>query len=285
MIDLLYALFLEPLTFDFMLRALFTLLPLSLIYGFLSCFLVLRGWALMGDALSHAVLPGIALAYIFSVPLTLGALGSALLCSLTINQVKNHTRLREDTVMAIIFSIFFGAGLVLITIIPSDLHLMHILFGNILGVLNTDLYEIYFISVLVFIALIIKHKDLMLLCFDPAYLKSCGFSERFLEILFLFALSLSIIAGLKAAGIILVIGLLIMPGAIGFLSSKNFKSMLLIALTVSLFTSYLGLILSFHTDSATAPLIITLQFIFLIFVLGAQKIIFYRSLKQDMAHT
>lgn len=213
----------------------------------------------MGDAVSHAVLPGLALAFVAGIPLSMGAFIAGFFCALATGYLKEHSRIKEDAVMGIVFSGMFAFGLVLITRIETDVHLLHVLFGNVLGISRSDLVSAGSIAALCSLIMLVKRRDLMLYCFDPAYASVIGLPVRMLHFGLLALLALTIVSSLKAAGIILVIAMLIAPGAIGFLLSKSFDHMLLIALGASVFSCITGTILSFHIDAATAPLIVVIQ--------------------------
>ena len=252
-------LLLEPLSFAFMQRALAMSVTVGFICAVFSCFLVLKGWSLMGDAVSHAVLPGLGLAYLLNLPLALGAFGAGLLCSVAIGYIKDNSRIKEDAVMGIVFSGMFAVGLVLVAKIPSDVHLLHVLFGNVLGVNNYDLLESAAIATLAGAAMLIKRKDMLLYCFDPVQAQVAGLPVRKLHFALLILLALTIVSALKAVGIILVIAMLVAPGAIGFLLSNTFDRMLLIAILSAVLSCFAGTLLSFHFDTATAPLIVLLM--------------------------
>ena len=249
----------EPLAHEFMQRALLMSLLIAIVCSIFSCFLVLKGWSLMGDAVSHAVLPGLALAFVAGIPLSMGAFIAGFFCALATGYLKEHSRIKEDAVMGIVFSGMFAFGLVLITRIETDVHLLHVLFGNVLGISRSDLVSAGSIAALCSLIMLVKRRDLMLYCFDPAYASVIGLPVRMLHFGLLALLALTIVSSLKAAGIILVIAMLIAPGAIGFLLSKSFDHMLLIALGASVFSCITGTILSFHIDAATAPLIVVIQ--------------------------
>ncbi|MFQ6551400.1 metal ABC transporter permease [Aestuariibius insulae] len=225
----------------------------------LSCFLVLRGWSLMGDAVSHAVLPGIVLAYIAGIPLLIGAFAAGMTCALATGYLSEQSRVKEDTVMGVVFSGMFGLGLVLYTQIETDLHLDHILFGNLLGVSPADLWTSGIVALIVTTALIVLRKDLLLNAFDPAQARALGLRTRWLHYGLLALLSLTIVATLAAVGLILTIGLLIAPGATAFLLTRRFDAMLIVATALTLVSSLLGVYLSFWLDSAPAPTIILLM--------------------------
>lgn len=213
----------------------------------------------MGDAVSHAILPGLALAYIIGFPIAIGAFIGGLFCALATGYIKDHSRVKEDAVMGIVFSGMFALGLVMLTKIETDVHLLHILFGNVLGITQKDLIEAGFIATLCSVIMLVKRKDFALYCFDPAHAHVIGLPIKILHFGMLILLSLTIVSALKAAGIILVIAMLIAPGAIGFLLSHSFDKMLLIAVSVSVFACATGTILSFHLDTATAPFIVLIQ--------------------------
>lgn len=257
--DSLFAFIAEPLAHEFMQRALLMSLLIAVVCSIFSCFLVLKGWSLMGDAVSHAVLPGLALAFVAGIPLGIGAFAAGLFCALATGYLKEHSRVKEDAVMGIVFSGMFAFGLVLLTRIETDVHLMHVLFGNVLGISKADLASAGSVAVLCSLIMLIKRKDFMLYCFDPAYAGAIGLPVNILHFGLLVLLALTIVSSLKAAGIILVIAMLIAPGAIGFVLSRSFDRMLLIALGASVFSCIAGTILSFHIDAATAPLIVVIQ--------------------------
>jgi len=173
-----YDWFAGPLAYPFMQRALIVALLVGAVCAVLSCYLVLRGWSLMGDAISHAVLPGIVVAYVLGLPLAVGAFGAGLSCALATGYLKENSRVREDTVMGIVFSGMFGLGLVLFTKIESDQHLTHILFGDVLGVTLRDLAETAAVAGVTILVLLLKRRDFLLYCFDPNHARSIGLPVR-----------------------------------------------------------------------------------------------------------
>ncbi|MCB1783570.1 MAG: metal ABC transporter permease [Alphaproteobacteria bacterium] len=250
---------LEPLSHEFMQRALAVSLLIGVVCAIFSCFLVLKGWSLMGDAVSHAVLPGLAVAYVAGVPLLVGAFCAGLFCALATGFLKENSRVKEDAVMGIVFSGMFAFGLVLLTKIHTDVHLMHVLFGDVLGVSRADLLETAVIAGFCSLVMLAKRRDLMLYCFDPAHASVVGLPVRVLHFGLLVLLALTVVAALKAAGIILVIAMLVAPGAIGFLVARSFDRMLIVAVSASVFSCLAGTVLSYHLDAATAPLIVVIQ--------------------------
>jgi manganese/iron transport system permease protein len=225
----------------------------------LSCYLVLKGWSLMGDAISHAVLPGIVLAFVLGLPLSVGAFAAGLTCATLTGYLKEHSRLREDTVMGIVFSGMFGLGLVLFTKVETEQHLNHILFGNLLGVTNSELIEAVIISVGVLLTVLVLRRDLLVYCFDQQHARAIGLPVRGLHYGLLALLSLAIVASLKVVGIILVVAMLVAPGATAYLLTNRFDRMLLIALAVAIGSGVAGTLISFHIDGATGPTIVLIQ--------------------------
>ncbi|MBR9651698.1 metal ABC transporter permease [Thalassovita aquimarina] len=245
-----------PLQFPFMQNAFWIAAMVAVPTALLSCFLVLKGWALMGDAISHAVLPGIVLAYIAGIPLIVGAFGAGMVCALSTGYLSENSRVKQDTVMGVVFSGMFGIGIILYTSIETNAHLDHILFGNMLGVGPGDLWTAGIISLVVAVLLLVNWKALMLHAFDPAQAQVSGLRVGLLHYGLLTMLSLTIVATLTATGLILAIGLLIAPGAIAFLTVRRFGAMMAVAVAVCMAAMLGGTYLSFFIDSAPAPTII-----------------------------
>lgn len=269
--------FLLPLNYDFMQRALIVAILIGTVCALLSCYLVLKGWALMGDAISHAVFPGIVLANILGLPLAIGAFISGLGCAFLTGYLKSHSPIKEDAVMAIVFSGLFGLGLVIFTKIDTDQHLSHILFGDMLGVSWDDLLQVAIIALPTIGVVLIKRKDLLLFCFDPTYAQGIGQSVLFLHYGLLTCLALTVVVSIKAVGIILVIGMLVTPGAIGFLISRNFSMMLGVAVSTAVLSCVLGTLSSFFIDAASGPTIICIQAIFFCLALMINRWRIYRG--------
>lgn len=264
--------FAEPLSFPFMQYALLTALAVSVVCGILSCYLVLKGWSLMGDAISHAVLPGIIIAFVTGIPLVVGAFVSGLACAVGVGYLKNNSRLKEDTVMGIVFSGMFAFGLVLFTKVETDQHLTHILFGNILGVSYEELIRTLIVCALVFAAVMLKKRDLMLYCFDPVQARIVGLPPQVLHYGLLILLALTIISAIQVAGVVLVIAMLISPGITAALLTRRFDRMMIIVVACSVITGLAGTILSYHLDAATGPVIILLQAALFLCALGFSKL-------------
>ena len=248
-----------PFQFPFMVQAMVISVLVAIPTALLWCFLVLKGWSLMGDAISHAVLPGVVLAYMVGLPLGVGAFIAGMVCALSVGFLKENSRIKEDTVMGVVFAGLFGLGIVLYTAITTDVHLDHILFGNMLGVDRGDVTLALVIALVVVAAVAAKWRDLMLFIFDPQQAGAIGLNTRALHYGLLVMISLTIVSALQAVGIVLVIALLIAPGAIAFLITRRFGVMLLVAVGVSVGCSLLGVYLSFFIDSAPAPTIVLLM--------------------------
>ena len=262
---------LQPFQFDFMVQAFAVGAVIAAVSAVLSCFLVLRGWSLMGDAISHAVLPGIVLAYIAGIPLAIGAFGSGLFCAAATGWIKTNSRIKEDTVMGVVFTGMFAIGLVIFSKTPSDLHLDHILFGNILGITTAQIVETVVISTVVFGAVLMLRRDLMLVCFDPSHARALGRPVKALNYLLLVLLSLAIVAAMKAAGLILVVAMLITPGATALLLTRRFDRMLAVAVVIAVGSSTTGIYISFFIDGSSAACIVLVQalvFVATLFVRG-----------------
>ena len=267
-----YQWFTEPFAYPFMQNALITALLVSVICAMLSCYLVLKGWSLMGDAISHAVLPGIVVAFWLGLPLSIGAFVAGLTCSIGVGYLKENSRIKEDTAMGIVFSGMFALGIVLFTKIETDQHLTHILFGNLLGVSNAEMLQTLVISAVVFFVIFLRRKDFLLYCFDATQAKIVGLSPRLLHYSLLILLALTIVSAMQVVGVILVVAMLISPGITAFILSKRFDYMIAIALATSISTSLFGTIISYHIDGATGPCIILLQAVVFLTALFYSKI-------------
>lgn len=251
--------FLEPLQFAFMQNALLTALIVSTICALLSCYLVLKGWSLMGDAISHAVLPGIVLAYLAGIPLAIGAFLSGIFCAFSVGYLKENSRIKEDTAMGIVFSGMFAIGLVMFTKIQTDQHLTHILFGNVLGVSTIELIQTAVISTIVFLVILFKRRDLLLYCFDASHARVAGLSPKVLHYSLLILTALTIVSTMQVVGVILVVAMLIAPGITALTLTKSFDNMLWVAVITSVISSLMGVVLSYHFDASTGACIILLQ--------------------------
>ncbi|MBY3073221.1 metal ABC transporter permease [Rhizobium laguerreae] len=247
---------LSPFQFGFMVNALVISVLVAIPMALLSCFLVLKGWSLMGDAISHAVFPGVVIAYIVGIPLAVGAFVAGMFCAIATGFLKDNSRIKQDTVMGIVFSGMFGLGLVLYVKIQSDVHLDHILFGDMLGVSWRDIGQSAVIAAITAVILGVKWKDFLLHAFDPAQARAVGLRINLLHYGLLALISLTIVGALQAVGIILSIAMLIAPGAIAFLLTRKFSTMLLLSVAIAVIGSFIGVYLSFFIDSAPAPTIV-----------------------------
>ncbi|MFN3362873.1 MAG: metal ABC transporter permease [Allorhizobium sp.] len=248
-----------PFQLPFMQTAFLVTVMIAIPMALLSCLLVLKGWSLMGDAVSHAVLPGVVIAYIAGIPLAIGAFVAGLFCALLTGFIKENSRIKEDTVLGIVFSGMFGLGLVLYVQVESAVHLDHILFGDMLGILTSDLVETGLIALFATSFLVVLRKDLLAHAFDPQHARAIGLSVRILHYGQLAVLSLVVVGALKAVGIILSVAMLVAPGAIAFLLTKRYATMLVTAVIVAVSSSLAGIYLSFFIDSAPAPTIVLIM--------------------------
>ncbi len=249
----------EPLQYEFMLKAIAVSALVGTACAMLSCYMILKGWALMGDAVSHSVLPGVVLSYILNLPYAVGAFVFGLGSVFLIGLIQRQSRIKEDTAIGLVFTGFFAFGLILVSKTPSSIALTHILFGNPLGIPNAELWQAVITSVISIVGILLFHKDLMLFCFDPIHAKSIGLPTNFLYYLLLTLLSLTIVAALQTVGIVLVIAQLITPAATAYLLCDRFNKMMLIAVLVSILASIWGTYISFHLDVSTGGTIVVLQ--------------------------
>jgi ABC-type Mn2+/Zn2+ transport system permease subunit len=250
---------LEPFQYPFMIEALLIAALIGTVCAVLSCYLILKGWSLMGDAISHAVLPGIVIAYMVGAPLALGAFISGLVCAASTGWIKSHSRIKEDTVMGIVFTGLFALGLVMFTKVQTDVHLNHILFGSLLGIERDDMIQAVVTGSITLVVMIALRKDLLLFCFDPNQAKVVGLNTRMLHYVMLSVLSASIVAALQAVGVILTVAMLITPGCIAYLLSDKFDRMLLIAIACAVFSALLGTYISYFINGATGACIVLTQ--------------------------
>lgn len=249
----------EPLQYPFMMKAVLVSAVVGITCAVLSCFLILKGWSLLGDAISHAVLPGVVIAYIIGIPFSLGAFVFALIAVVMIGFIKTNTKIKEDAIMGIVFTTLFALGLILISRVTSSVDLTHVLFGYVLGISNIS--AIYTIAVLILVGAIILmfRRTFLVFCFDPNHAQSVGLPVRFIHYAFLILLAITITGSLQTVGIILVIAMLITPGSTAFLLTKRFSSMLKIAVFVSVVSSIVGAYASYYFDISTGGAIVFMQ--------------------------
>ena len=263
---------LTPFHYDYMLKALGVSALIGGVCGFLSAFVTLKGWSLMGDALSHAVVPGVAIAYILGLPFALGAFVAGLLAAGTMAFIKAQSRIREDATIGIVFTTYFALGLVLMTLFPARVDLKTILLGNILGIADPDIRQVIVISAVTILILGLKWRDLMLFCFDANQARTIGLPTTLLHLVLLSLLAATAVAALQAVGAILVVAMLITPGATAYLLTDRFGKMILLSAGFGVGTSLAGAYASYYFNGATGGCIVTLQtLVFLAAFLFAPK--------------
>lgn len=258
---------LEPFRYSFMNEALLVSALVGAVCAVLSCYLVLKGWSLMGDAISHAVLPGVVIAYVIGVPLPLGAFASGLFCASATGWIKANSRIKEDTVMGIVFTGLFALGLVMFSKVESELHLNHILFGNVLGIERDDMIQSVITAAVTLVIILFIRKDLLLFCFDPGHARTLGLNTTLLYYVFLALLAATIVASMQAVGIILVVAMLVTPGCTARLLTDRFDRMLLLAAVSSVLASCLGVYVSFFLNGSTGACIVLAQALFFVLAL------------------
>lgn len=249
----------NPFQYGFMNQAAAIAALIGAVCAVLSCYLVLKGWSLMGDAVSHAVLPGIVGAHVVGLPLSAGAFVAGLVCAGSTGWLKSHSRVKEDTVMGIVFTGLFGLGLVMLTRVETNLHLSHILFGNLLGIERSDMIQAVVTSGLTLAVMLALRKDLLLFCFDPNHARAVGLNTTVLHYLLLAVLSATIVAALQAVGIILTVAMLITPGCVGLMLTDKFNRMLLAAVCTAVFSAVFGTYVSLLINGATGACIVLTQ--------------------------
>lgn len=257
---------LEPFTYNYMVKAMAASALVGTVCALLSVFLMLKGWSLIGDALSHAVVPGVAGAYALGLPYAVGAFFTGFLAATAIMALNQLAKLKQDAVIGFVFSAFFAAGLLLISIHPTSINITAIIYGNILGMSDSDLWQIMIISALTLIVLALKWRDFMLMFFDETQAVASGLAVKRWKIIFFAMLSAAVVSSLQAVGAILVIALVITPGATAYLLSDRFGRVLIIAMLIGLVTSFIGAYASYFLDGVTGAMIVVLQTI--LFVLA-----------------
>jgi manganese/iron transport system permease protein len=248
-----------PLQYEYMLKAIVVSALIGGVCAFLSCFITLKGWSLMGDALSHSVVPGVAVAYYAGWPFAAGAFLTGLLAAVGMGFVKTKTRLREDAVIGVVFTAFFAMGLFLISRYPSQVDLRSIIFGNILGISNADIIQVILISAVTLIVLGLKWRDFLLFCFDPNQARALGLNTTAIHFALLTLLSATAVAALQTVGAILVVAMLVTPGATAYLLTDRFGRMIGLAVAMGVGTSAVGAYASYYFDGSTGGCIVTLQ--------------------------
>lgn len=248
-----------PFQYEYMVKAIVVSGLIGGVCAFLSCFVTLKGWSLMGDALSHAVVPGVALAAIAGLPFSVGAFFAGILAALGMGWMKNQTRLREDAIIGLVFTTWFALGVLLISLYPSNLNLRSIIFGNILAISDPDILQVLIISGLSLLVLGLKWRDFLLYCFDESHARSLGMNTRFLHFLLLALLSATAVAALQTVGACLVVAMLVTPGATAYLLTDRFGRMLQLATGLGVFCGVVGAYISYFLNGSTGGCIVVLQ--------------------------
>lgn len=250
---------LEPFTYEYMTNAMWVSALVGGVCAFLSCYLMLKGWSLIGDALSHAIVPGVAGAYMLGLPFSIGAFFSGGLAASAMLFLNQRTKLREDAIIGLIFSSFFGLGLFMVSLSPTSVDIKTIVLGNILAITPEDTLQLVIIAVVTLAVLLVKWKDLMVTFFDESHARSIGMNTTALKVLFFTLLSASTVAALQTVGAFLVICMVVTPGATAYLLTDRFPRLLVVAIAIGTITSFLGAYISYFLDGATGGLIVVLQ--------------------------
>jgi manganese/iron transport system permease protein len=250
---------LVPFGYEYMLKAMWVSALVGGVCAFLSAYLMLKGWSLMGDALAHSIVPGVAGAYILGFPFAVGAFFAGILAAMGMAFVKQRTRLREDAVIGLVFTSLFALGLLIASIRPTSVSVQTIVLGNILAISNEDIAQVAIISVVSLIILSLKWKDLMVTFFDESHARSMGLNTSALKVVFFVLLSACTVAALQTVGACLVIAMVVTPGATAYLLTDRFGRLIVIAVALGAATSFVGAYLSYFLDGATGGVIVTLQ--------------------------
>ncbi|MFO7476783.1 MAG: metal ABC transporter permease [Methyloceanibacter sp.] len=248
-----------PFGYDYLLKAMWVSALVGAVCAFLSAYLMLKGWSLMGDALAHSIVPGVAAAYIIGAPFAIGAFFAGILAALGMTFVKAHTRLREDAVIGLVFTTLFALGLLMASIWPASVPIQTIVLGNILAISDEDAFQVVVIAAVSLAVLLFVWKDLMVTFFDENHARSIGINTRLLKIVFFTLLSACTVAALQTVGACLVIAMVVTPGATAYLLTDRFGWLLVIAVALGAVTSFAGAYLSYFLDGATGGVIVTLQ--------------------------
>lgn len=265
-------LLLEPYSYEFMQRALVATLAASVVCALLSCWLVLIGWSLMGDAVSHAVLPGVVLAYLVGAPFALGAVVFGFLSVGLIGAVQSRTPIKEDAAIGIVFTTLFALGIVLISVVPSQTDLTHIIFGNLLGVGPSELWQVLGIAAFVAAVLLLKRRDFTLFAFDPTHAHAIGLRPKLLGTVLLALLALTAVVALQVVGVVLVVAMLIIPGATAQLLTDRFSVRLVVAPLFAAVCGVVGLTVSYFTNTAPGGAIVLAQGVAFLLVIGVRAV-------------
>ncbi|EAR1391596.1 metal ABC transporter permease [Salmonella enterica] len=249
----------EPFGYQYMLNAMWVSAMVGGLCAFLSCYLMLKGWSLIGDALSHSIVPGVAGAWMLGLPFSLGAFLSGGLAAGSMLFLNQRSRLKEDAIIGLIFSSFFGVGLFMVSLNPMSVNIQTIILGNVLAIAPADIAQLAIIGAVSLTILLLKWKDLMVVFFDETHARSIGLNPGRLKLLFFTLLFVSTVAALQTVGAFLVICLVVTPGATAWLLTDRFPRLLMIAVVIGSLTSFLGAWLSYWLDGATGGIIVVMQ--------------------------
>ena len=250
---------LEPFSYSYMVNAMWVSALVGGVCAFLSCYLMLKGWSLIGDALSHAIVPGVAGAYMLGLPFSLGAFFAGGLAAAAMLFLNQRTKLREDAIIGLIFSSFFGLGLFMVSLSPMSVDIQTIVLGNVLAIAPADILQLALIGLVSLAVLLAKWKDLMVTFFDETHARSIGLNTTALKIMFFTLLSASTVAALQTVGAFLVISMVVTPGATAYLLTDRFPRLIAIAVLIGSLTSFVGAYASYFLDGATGGIIVVLQ--------------------------
>lgn len=250
---------LEPLSYGYMRNAIWVSALVGGVCAFLSAYLMLKGWSLIGDALSHSIVPGVAGAYMLGLPFSVGAFFSGALASASMLFLNQRTKLREDAIIGLIFTSFFGLGLFMVSLSPTSVNIQTIVLGNILAVTPADTLQLVIISVISLVILLAKWKDLMITFFDEAHARSIGINPTALKILFFTLLSACTVAALQTVGAFLVIAMVVTPGATAYLLTDRFPRLIMVSVAIGTLSALIGAYSSYFLDGATGGIIVVLQ--------------------------
>ncbi|MFK3780842.1 metal ABC transporter permease [Agrobacterium sp. NPDC089420] len=250
---------LEPFTYGYMLNAIWVSALVGGVCGFLSAYLMLKGWSLIGDALSHAIVPGVAGAYMLGLPFSLGAFLSGGLAAGSMLFLNQKTRLKEDAIIGLIFTSFFGLGLFMVSLSPTSVNIQTIVLGNILAITAEDTIQLALIGGISLLVLALKWRDFMVVFFDENHARTVGLKPEVLKVIFFTLLAASTVAALQTVGAFLVVAMVVTPGATAYLLTDRFERLILMSLIIGAATSFVGAYLSYFLDGATGGVIVVLQ--------------------------
>lgn len=254
-----FDLLLEPFTYAYMTKAIFVSAMVGGVCGFLSAYLMLKGWSLIGDALSHAIVPGVAGAYMLGLPFALGAFFSGGLAACAILFLNQKTKLKQDAIIGLIFTAFFGLGLFMVSLSPTSIDVQTIVLGNILAISDSDIIQMLFIGAVTLVILTAKWRDFMVVFFDENHARAIGLNPSLLKGIFFALLAASTVAALQTVGAFLVVAMVVTPGAAAFLLTDRFGWLIILSVVIGTLTSLIGAYASYYMDGATGGIIVVLQ--------------------------